>query len=81
MRMINSHGIFISISGGNHTFKIMLIERVGRLMVTYTHSKDDRDRVRRKLGEICNREGIDCRIRFRRAGRVSRVIREVVKGL
>ena len=38
-------------------------------MVTYTHSKDDRDRVRRKLGEICNREGIDCRVRFRRAGR------------
>ena len=41
---------------GNHTFKIMLIERVGHLMVIYTHTKDDKDRVHWKLSEICNRE-------------------------
>jgi len=46
----------------------MLIERVGYLMVIYAHSKDDKDRVHWKLSEICNREEIDCRIRFRRAG-------------
>ena len=38
-------------------------------MVIYTYSKDDRERVCLKLSEICNREGIYCRIRFRRAGR------------
>ncbi|MCD6466152.1 hypothetical protein J7L27_07305 [Candidatus Bathyarchaeota archaeon] len=66
-RILDFHGLFVS--GKNYTFKVIPTEKGGRLMVIYTHSKDDRDRVRLKLSEICNRDGIDCRIRFRRAGR------------
>lgn len=68
-RILDSCGLFVSISGKNYTFKVKSIERGGRLMVIYTHSKDDRDRVLLKLDEICSMEGINCRIRFRRGGR------------
>ena len=53
----------------NYTFKVIPIEKGIRLIVIYAYNKDDRDRVRLKLKEICNIEGIDCRIRFRKAGR------------
>ena len=64
---IGFYGLFVS--GKNYTFKVIPIEKGGRLIVIYAPSKDDRDRVHLKLKEICNREGINCRIRFRRAGR------------
>ena len=66
-RILDSHGLFVS--GKNYTFKVIPIEKGGRLMVIYVNSKEDRDRVRLKLGEICNKEGVDCRIRSRKAGR------------
>jgi len=68
-RILDSHRLFVSISGKNYKIKVIPIEKGGRLIVIYAPSKDDRDRVRLKLKEICNREGINCRIRFRRAGR------------
>jgi len=68
-RIIDSQGRTLSVFGKKYAFKVIQIERGGRLMVIYTHGEEDRDAVYQKLYEICRKVRVSCRIRFRRAGR------------